>query len=116
MKRFIIIFSSILLVSCSSLDNEKKQQIRMKSLADKESESKLYLQQYNNKLSLDRAIQLSVDRNLTLKTKAIEQEIAKLDKRIAFGNFLPKISLGYSYTMLNDKIRGESILERVFST
>lgn len=108
MKRFIIIFSSILLVSCSSLDNEKKQQIRMKSLADKESESKLYLQQYNNKLSLDRAIQLSVDRNLTLKTKAIEQEIAKLDKRIAFGNFLPKISLGYSYTMLNDKIRGEA--------
>lgn len=108
MKRFIIIFSSILLVSCSSLDNEKKQQIRMKSLADKESESKLYLQQYNNKLSLDRVIQLSVDRNLTLKTKAIEQEIAKLDKRIAFGNFLPKISLGYSYTMLNDKIRGEA--------
>lgn len=108
MKRFIIIFSSILLVSCSSLDNEKKQQIRMKSLADKESESKLYLQQYNNRLGLDRAIQLSVDRNLTLKTKAIEQEIAKLDKRIAFGNFLPKISLGYSYTMLNDKIRGEA--------
>lgn len=108
MKKFIIIFSSILLVSCSSLTNKKKQELRMKSLADKEKESKLYFQQYNNKLTLDRAIQLSVERNLTLKTKAIEQEIAKLDKRIAFGNFLPKISLGYSYTMLNDKIKGEA--------
>lgn len=100
--------SSILLVSCSSVDSEKKQALRMKSLADKENESKKYFQQYNNTLTLDRAIQLSVERNLTLKTKTIEQEIAKLDRKIAFGNFLPKVSLGYSYTMLNDKIMGET--------
>lgn len=108
MNKLLIIISSILLISCSSLDNEKKQAIRMKSLADKENESKKYFQQYNNTLTLDRAIQLSVERNLTLKTKTIEQEIAKLDRKIAFGNFLPKISLGYSYTMLNDKIMGET--------
>ena len=108
MNKLLIIISSILLISCSSLDNEKKQAIRMKSLADKENESKKYFQQYNNTLTLDRAIQLSVERNLTLKTKTIEQEIAKLDRKIAFGNFLPKVSLGYSYTMLNDKIMGET--------
>ena len=108
MNKLLIIISSILLVSCSSLDSEKKQAIRMKSLADKENESKKYFQQYNNTLTLDRAIQLSVERNLTLKTKTIEQEIAKLDRKIAFGNFLPKVSLGYSYTMLNDKIMGET--------
>ena len=108
MNKLLIIISSILLVSCSSVDSEKKQTIRMKSLADKENESKKYFQQYNNTLTLDRAIQLSVERNLTLKTKTIEQEIAKLDRKIAFGNFLPKVSLGYSYTMLNDKIMGET--------
>lgn len=108
MNKLLIIISSIFLVSCSSLDSEKKQAIRMKSLADKENESKKYFQQYNNTLTLDRTIQLSVERNLTLKTKTIEQEIAKLDRKIAFGNFLPKISLGYSYTMLNDKIMGET--------
>lgn len=108
MNKLLIIISSILLVSCSSVDSEKKQAIRMKSLADKENESKKYFQQYNNTLTLDRAIQLSVERNLTLKTKTIEQEIAKLDRKIAFGNFLPKVSLGYSYTMLNDKIMGET--------
>lgn len=108
MNKLLIIISSILLVSCSSVDSEKKQALRMKSLADKENESKKYFQQYNNTLTLDRAIQLSVERNLTLKTKTIEQEIAKLDRKIAFGNFLPKISLGYSYTMLNDKIMGET--------
>lgn len=108
MNKLLIIISSILLVSCSSMDSEKKQALRMKSLADKENESKKYFQQYNNTLTLDRAIQLSVERNLTLKTKTIEQEIARLDKKIAFGNFLPKVSLGYSYTMLNDKIMGET--------
>ena len=108
MNKLLIIISSILLVSCSSVDNEKKQALRMKSLADKENESKKYFQQYNNTLTLDRAIQLSVERNLTLKTKTIEQEIARLDRKIAFGNFLPKVSLGYSYTMLNDKIMGET--------
>lgn len=108
MNKLLIIISSILLVSCSSVDSEKKQTLRMKSLADKENESKKYFQQYNNTLTLDRAIQLSVERNLTLKTKTIEQEIAKLDRKIAFGNFLPKVSLGYSYTMLNDKIMGET--------
>lgn len=108
MNKLLIIISSILLVSCSSVDSEKKQALRMKSLDDKENESKKYFQQYNNTLTLDRAIQLSVERNLTLKTKTIEQEIAKLDRKIAFGNFLPKVSLGYSYTMLNDKIMGET--------
>lgn len=108
MNKLLIIISSILLVSCSSVDSEKKQALRMKSLAGKENESKKYFQQYNNTLTLDRAIQLSVERNLTLKTKTIEQEIAKLDRKIAFGNFLPKVSLGYSYTMLNDKIMGET--------
>lgn len=108
MNKLLIIISSILLVSCSSVDSEKKQALRMKSLADKENESKKYFQQYNNTLTLDRAIQLSVERNLTLKTKTIEQEITKLDRKIAFGNFLPKVSLGYSYTMLNDKIMGET--------
>ena len=108
MNKLLIMISSILLVSCSSVDSEKKQALRMKSLADKENESKKYFQQYNNTLTLDRAIQLSVERNLTLKTKTIEQEIARLDKKIAFGNFLPKVSLGYSYTMLNDKIMGET--------
>lgn len=108
MNKLLIIISSILLVSCNSVDSEKKQTLRMKSLADRENESKKYFQQYNNTLTLDRAIQLSVERNLTLKTKTIEQEIARLDKKIAFGNFLPKVSLGYSYTMLNDKIMGET--------
>ena len=37
----------------------------------------------------EQAFQFSVERNLTLITKTIEQEIAKLDSKIAFGNFLP---------------------------
>lgn len=109
MKKFTIVVYSILLAACASLNSEEKQNIRMKNLADKENESKIYLEKCNNKITLDEAVNLSVQRNLDLKVKGIEQEIAKLDKRIAFGNFLPKISLGYSYTMLNDQVRGEAL-------
>lgn len=109
MKKIAITVCSILLTACSSLNSEEKQNIRIKNLADKENESKISLEKLNNKITLKEAVNLSVKRNLDLKVKGIEEEIAKLDKRIAFGNFLPKISLGYSYTMLNSKVSGEAL-------
>lgn len=109
MKKIVVIVYSILIMGCSSLNSDEKQAKHIENLADKEKESKVYLEKYNNILTLDQVIDFSIKRNLDLKVKNIEQEIAKLDKNIAFGNFLPKISLGYSYTMLNSKITGEAL-------
>lgn len=107
MKKLVLIIYSILIAGCSSLNTSDKNTKLFDDLSLKENESKEYIKQYNNTLTLDTALKISVERNLDLKTKAIEEEIAKLDKRIAFGNFLPKISLGYSYTMLNNKVMGK---------
>lgn len=109
MKKLVLIIYSILIAGCSSLNTSDKNTKLFDDLSLKENESKEYIKQYNNTLTLDTALKISVERNLDLKTKAIEEEIAKLDKRIAFGNFLPKISLGYSYTMLNNKVMGEAL-------
>ena len=109
MKNLILIVYSILIAGCSAINASDKNAELFDNLSLKEKESKEYIKQYNNILTLERALKISVDRNLDLKVKIIEEEIAKLDKRIAFGNFLPKISLGYSYTMLNSKVMGEAL-------
>ena len=89
MKKLVLIIYSILIAGCSSLNTSDKNTKLFDDLSLKENESKEYIKQYNNTLTLDTALKISVERNLDLKTKAIEEEIAKLDKRIAFGNFLP---------------------------
>lgn len=109
MKNLILVVYSILIAGCSTLNTSDKNTKLFDDLSLKEKESKEYIKQYNNTLTLEAALKISVDRNLDLKVKSIEEEIAKLDKRIAFGNFLPKISLGYSYTMLNSKVMGEAL-------
>ncbi|UYI77450.1 MAG: TolC family protein [Fusobacterium varium] len=109
MKNLILVVYSILIAGCSTLNTSDKNTKLFDNLSLKEKESKEYIKQYNNTLTLEAALKISVDRNLDLKVKSIEEEIAKLDKRIAFGNFLPKISLGYSYTMLNSKVMGEAL-------
>ena len=109
MKNLILAVYSILIAGCSALNTSDKNAELLDNLSLKEKESKEYIKQYNNILTLETALKLSVDRNLDLKVKILEEEIAKLDKRIAFGNFLPKISLGYSYTMLNNKVMGEAL-------
>lgn len=109
MKNLILAVYSILIAGCSALNTSDKNAELLDNLSLKEKESKEYIKQYNNILTLETALKLSIDRNLDLKVKIIEEEIAKLDKRIAFGNFLPKISLGYSYTMLNNKVMGEAL-------
>ncbi|WP_294666253.1 TolC family protein [uncultured Fusobacterium sp.] len=109
MKILILAVYSILIAGCSALNTSDKNVELLDNLSLKEKESKEYIKHYNNILTLETALKISVDRNLDLKVKIIEEEIAKLDKRIAFGNFLPKISLGYSYTMLNNKVMGEAL-------
>ncbi|WP_288304778.1 TolC family protein [uncultured Fusobacterium sp.] len=105
MKKVLFLVTALLLVSCSSKDVKKE---REDILINKERVTSEILKQ-NSVLTLDDAINISVNRNLDIKTKEIEYEIAKLDKRIAFGNFLPKISLSYSRTMLDDNLKAKAL-------
>ena len=70
-------------------------------------EEKEYLEKYGSTLSLDETLEIARERNLDLRIKRLESEIATLDKKIAFGNFLPSITLGGSYTRLDDPINLE---------
>lgn len=105
----LAIFSTLLIWGCSSADYGKIRVEENEKLAKKEVESQEILKKYGNSLSLQEAIEIGEERNSNLKISRIQKEIAKLDRDIAFGNFLPKITAGGSYNQFNDGIYAKTV-------
>lgn len=97
-KKFLIIFCLMVLAGCSNT-KPKEPEERFTALAGRE-----YLEKYGKTISLDEAVEIAKERNLDLKVKSLEREIASLDRKIAFGNFLPSINIMGGYTKLDDNI------------
>ena len=97
-KKFLIIFCLMVLAGCSNT-KPKEPEERLAALAGRE-----YLEKYGKTISLDEAVEIAKERNLDLKVKSLEREIASLDRKIAFGNFLPSINVMGGYTKLDDNI------------
>ena len=97
-KKILIIFCLMVLAGCSNT-KPKEPEERFTALAGRE-----YLEKYGKTISLDEAVEIAKERNLDLKVKSLEREIASLDKKIAFGNFLPSINVMGGYTKLDDNI------------
>lgn len=93
----LIFFISLLIVGCSSSDVKQEKLVSVQ-------EEREYLAKYGPTLSLNEVVEIARERNLDLRIKKLESEIATLDKKIAFGNFLPSITLGGSYTRMDDNI------------
>lgn len=96
----LLIFLSMIMLGCSNT------QVRDEKLVTAEEE-RVYLEKYGKTLSLEEVLEIAKERNLDLRVKELEREIATLDKKIAFGNFLPSITLGGNYTRLDDNINLE---------
>lgn len=88
----------MVLAGCSNT-KPKEPEERFTALAGRE-----YLEKYGKTISLDEAVEIAKERNLDLKVKSLEREIASLDRKIAFGNFLPSINVMGGYTKLDDNI------------
>lgn len=96
----LIIFLSLVIVGCNNTQVKEEKFVTAQ-------EEREYLEKYGNTLSLEETLEIAKERNLDLRIKELEREIATLDKKIAFGNFLPSITLGGSYTRLDDSINIE---------
>lgn len=53
-------------------------------------------------VSLDRCIDIALGNNLDGQIAAVQSRIATLDRESAFGNFLPRIEVSYSFTDLDN--------------
>lgn len=96
----LIIFFSLLLIGCSNTEVKEEKLVTIQ-------EEREYLEKYGPTLSLTEVLEIARERNLDLRIKELEREIATLDKKIAFGNFLPSITLGGSYMRIDDDINIE---------
>ena len=97
-KKIFVLFCLAMLAGCSNT-KPKEPEERVAALAGRE-----YLEKYGKTISLDEAVEIAKERNLDLKVKSLEREIASLDRKIAFGNFLPSINVMGGYTKLDDNI------------
>lgn len=98
-KKFLFLFF-LFLFGCSSNQVKEERLVTVQ-------EEKEYLEKYGETLSLEEVLVIARERNLDLRIKKLEREIATLDKKIAFGNFFPSITLGGSYVKMNDDINLE---------
>ena len=97
-NKVFLFFCLVALLGCSN-NKPKDNAEKIKELTGKE-----YLKKYGDTLSLEEAIEIAKERNLDLRIKSLEREIAHLDRNIAFGNFLPSINLMGGYTRLDNPI------------
>ncbi len=97
-NKFLMFLCILAAVGCTNT-KPKQPSEKISALTGKE-----YIAQYGKTLSLDESLKIAKERNFDLRVKALEREIASLDKKIAFGNFLPSINVMGGYTQLNDGI------------
>lgn len=103
MKKRILTFFMLTLIFTGCKNSQVKEPEK-KTINTVFESSEDYLKKYNYSLSLNDAINIARERNLQYLTKKLESDIATLDRKIAFGNFLPSVNAGMSYTRTNDSV------------
>ncbi len=96
-----ILLSAILFLSCSNVNIENENKIMMEELKEKKISTENLRKEKEGMLNLDECIDLALKNNSQIKLKEIETKIAKIDKNISFGNFLPRVSAMYSISELD---------------
>ena len=100
-RNSLIFISLILLVSCSKVNIENENKDMIDRLREKKESTEKFKLEKEEVLNLDECINLALKNNTQIKLKEIESQIAKIDKNISFGNFLPRISAVYSISELD---------------
>lgn len=104
LKNNLIFLSFILFFSCSNItkvDIEEENKNMLKELKEKKVNTENLRKEKEGVLYLDECIDLALKNNSQIKLKEIETKIAKIEKNISFGNFLPRISAMYSISELD---------------
>ena len=87
LRNNLIFLSFILFLSCSKVNIENENKTMMQGLKEKEISTENLRREKEGMLSLDECIDLALKNNSQIKLKEIEAKIAKIDKKISFGNF-----------------------------
>ena len=101
LQNSLVYLSFILFLSCSNVNIENENKTMIEELKDKRISTENLRREKEGMLNLDECIDLALKNNSQIKLKEIENKIAKIDKKISFGNFLLRISAMYSISELD---------------
>lgn len=89
MRKGVIYFTFLVLSACNSLEKVQPPA------------------KISGTLTLDDTIRIARKRNLDLKVSKLKKNIARIDKNISFGNFLPSVDMYGGYSKLSDEVNLE---------
>lgn len=89
---------------CSSFDGKKIRAEHAESYPAELAARTEEVLAENQPLNLDACIRIALDNSLTVRSSEIQSRIAKLDRKTAFANFLPAVSLNYQYTNFDPQL------------
>lgn len=104
MKNIKFLILAMLVMGCSSREIISRKD----GLVNKQKITNEILKE-SKTITLNEAINIAIARNLTLKTREIEENISHIDKTISFGNFLPRINMAYSRTVLQEPLKARVV-------
>lgn len=106
-KKIYATIAFLCLTACSSLEKENSSLLKSKRKKEEVTSQILKEKQI---LTLEEAIQLAKERNIALQQKELEREMAKLEKKISFANFLPHISTFYNRNFWEEPLQANIVL------
>lgn len=89
---------AVTLTGCKSFDGAKVRRDHAESYRQELAQKTADVLENGRPLSLDDCIRIALDNSLEVRSTEIEARIAKLDRKTAFANFLPTVSLNYQET------------------
>ena len=95
---FTMVAAVLTLTGCSSFDGQKirREHVeRYRQTLEQKAEDVL---SPGEQVNLEDCIRLALENNLDIRVAEVQQQVAQLDRKVSFSQFLPRVNLNYNYT------------------
>jgi len=91
------LLAMVLLAGCSSFDGQKVRREHAASYPQALAQTTAEALSAGDPLGLEDCCRIAMENSLQTRSAEIQQRIAKLERKVAFANFLPVVSVGYQH-------------------
>jgi len=88
----------LFLTGCSSFDGSAIRESHTKEYQQLLTEKTEEMLSEKEPLDLNDCVEIALNNNLNIRSSRIQEQIATLERKVAFSNFLPAVNLDYQYT------------------
>jgi outer membrane protein TolC len=97
----IELLSLLIVVGCGKYDGLFERQSHIEQYQEQLGQKTNEVLSAKESFGLNDCIEVALANNLNVRSSEIQQRIAKLERKVAFSNFLPTVNLNYQYTRWN---------------